>query len=69
MKPYYYITPDGPWYWLDGCITGYELWAPGEPNDNDGNSTNAEMLWDSGEWNDQFPTIAQGFVCELHRMY
>ena len=57
---------DQPWYWMDGCVTGYERWAPGEPNDSDGQSTSVEVYWGSAEWNDHFPSRIQGLVCELH---
>ncbi len=52
---------------MDGCITNYENWAFGEPNDSDGTSRTTEVYWGNGEWNDHFATRAQGAVCKLRR--
>ena len=42
------------WSWIDGSPWRYQNWAPGEPNNHQGNEHGLVLNWDwpLGKWND-----------------
>ena len=55
---------EGNWAWTGGNGSGYENWAPGEPN-NSGNEDCGELgSWSNGEWNDISCWTTQSWICE-----
>ncbi len=58
--------PDGDWQWVTGETWSYTNWAAGEPNDAGGEDQAEIYLWGeyTGTWNDEKPTVTQGYLIE-----
>ena len=56
---------EGNWEWAAGNGTGFENWAPNEPN-NSSNEDCAEITASAGwQWNDNHCSQSKPYVCEL----
>ncbi|XP_026103534.1 galactose-specific lectin nattectin-like [Carassius auratus] len=53
---------EGVWLWSDGSKFNYQIWSPGEPND-DKNEDCLEMNYTNGNWNDLKCYYKMPFVC------
>ncbi|KAI8521387.1 hypothetical protein Bbelb_011410 [Branchiostoma belcheri] len=60
-------TTEGTFTWLDGLPTTFSNWEPGEPSNAGGNEDCAEIVHDTGLWND-VPCgqswSTRGYVCK-----
>ncbi|ROL49836.1 Galactose-specific lectin nattectin [Anabarilius grahami] len=59
----YDAAGEGVWLWSDGSQIDYEIWSPGEPNNNAGKEHCLEMNYKNGNWNDDKCYITKPFVC------
>jgi len=58
------LVEEGTWRWASGApVNGYTDWAPGEPDDKDGEDC-MELMPKLGHWNDEDCDKIQPFICE-----
>ena len=55
---------EGQFEWVDGSPFSYTNWYAGQPNNYNGSQDFVELL-KSGEWNDQYGTVALEYICEF----
>ncbi|XP_048015912.1 galactose-specific lectin nattectin-like [Megalobrama amblycephala] len=53
---------EGVWFWSDGTKMNYQIWSPGEPNNNY-NEDCLEMNFANGNWNDEKCHEKRPFMC------
>ncbi|XP_038077198.1 lymphocyte antigen 75-like [Patiria miniata] len=56
----------GVYSWSDGTPVDFDFWAPGEPNDYNGEEQCAETYNGDGKWNDNNCGIDRNFICRKH---
>ena len=54
------------WRWID-CTEadGYTNWAPGQPNDVNGDQDCGQILATTGQWNDWTCDRTMQYICEI----
>ena len=61
---------EGTWRWVDGTLlsSGYNNWAPGEPNNTDGGEDYGYIYnTNNFKWNDHPGTKVHSFLVEIHK--
>ncbi|MBU1218709.1 CotH kinase family protein [Myxococcota bacterium] len=58
------ITNEGTFTWTDGTPMDFSSWAPGEPNNYDGNEDCGHIApWAGGQWNDIPCSLYMYYIC------